>query len=276
MQKLLDADASDLDSALWSAATAGHLAAVQKLLDKGAETINADRALCGAVSGGHMHIITVLLARAANASSAIPAAARSGRADVMTALLDAGAGGLEEALLDAAALGNERACALLLDGGADVHHNNDAALLAATEKGHLGSVKLLLARGANVHAQGDRALRMAKGKGTAGVKLLSLLRRYGAGGEGWRLSAVTFPASLSVSQRARLHAAAKARGLAHESYGEGAGRHIVVQSGLVGVPLVVEHAGGSVPNALLNSWALHKLGFSLQSSSKGRRKISPP
>ena len=47
---------------------------------------------------------------------------------------------------------------LLLDRGARIHANNDAALRLAAEYGHIETVKVLLDRGARIHANNVEAL----------------------------------------------------------------------------------------------------------------------
>ncbi len=56
---------------------------------------------------------------------------------------------------------NLEICKLLLEAGADVHVENDAALRSAAHKGHLEVCKLLLENGANIHAIKDSILYLA-------------------------------------------------------------------------------------------------------------------
>ena len=80
-------------------------------------------------------------------------AAYGGHLAVVEALLDAGAGQREQALVNAAGNRNTAVVALLLDRGADIHHENDQALFNAAHGGYLETVTLLLQRGATARNQ---------------------------------------------------------------------------------------------------------------------------
>ena len=75
-------------------------------------------------------------------------AARRGYMAVVEALLDAGAGQLDWALKVAAYGGQTAVVSLLIDRGANVHHQNEAALMHAAGQGHMETITLLLQRGA--------------------------------------------------------------------------------------------------------------------------------
>ena len=80
--------------------------------------------------------------------SVLARAAHSGHLTVVEALLYAGAGELESGLEMAADRGHTAVAALLLDRGADVHHEGDNALYWAAVQGRLEMVTFLLQRGA--------------------------------------------------------------------------------------------------------------------------------
>ena len=80
--------------------------------------------------------------------SVLSRAAHCGRLSVVEALLDAGAGGLEDALRLATERGDTAVAVLLLDRGTDVHYDNDGALFWSARNGHLETSTLLLQRGA--------------------------------------------------------------------------------------------------------------------------------
>ena len=92
-----------------------------------------------------------LLAHGADANHAVEGewpvldrAARSGHVAVVEALLDAGAGDIDEALWAAAMGGQTAVVALLLDRGADIHYERDCTLYTAAHFGHLETATLLL------------------------------------------------------------------------------------------------------------------------------------
>lgn len=85
-------------------------------------------------------------------------AARNGHADVVEALLDAGADGLGDALVCAAIGGHTSVLSLLLDRDANVHFSHDAPLFWAAQQGYEEAVTLLLERGATAT---ERALEVA-------------------------------------------------------------------------------------------------------------------
>ena len=93
----------------------------------------------------------------------------------MEALLDAGAGELEEPLYHAAGNGFTAIAALLLDHGADVHYGDDDVLWYTAHAGHLETATLLLQRGATAH---NHILAAAVRQGHPGVA--DLLRAHGA------------------------------------------------------------------------------------------------
>jgi len=84
----------------------------------------------------------------------------------------------EAALRQASMYGHCDVVQLLLVHGADVHAHNDEALREASMLGHCDVVKLLLEHGAHVHADEDAALRYASKYGNCDV--VELLLQHGA------------------------------------------------------------------------------------------------
>lgn len=82
-------------------------------------------------------------------------------------------GNYAEALGLAASNGRTDLVKLLIDGGIDIHLNNDEAVRYASENGHLDTVKFLIENGANIHVNYDYPLRYAAENGYLDVvKLL--------------------------------------------------------------------------------------------------------
>jgi uncharacterized protein len=151
--KLLDAgeDANAVltaegETVLMLTAQTGHPAAVQVLLDHGADLnaqqVHGQTALMWGAEQGHTDVVKLLLARGANAALASAAATKADRRP---------AGGLT-ALLFAARQGHFQTARALLDGGADVNQvaaDSTSPLLIAVVNGHYELASMLLARGAN-------------------------------------------------------------------------------------------------------------------------------
>ena len=151
------------------------------------------RTLVDAAWAGGLRDTVFLLARGADMYfefeyfRPLYAAASSGRLEVATVFLDAGAGvgvdllyggpnRLDIAVYLSACYGQTLVTALLLDRGADVHYVNDWALSAASSRGYVDTVRLLLDRGADVNAQNGQALRDAQREGHDEVVALLLER----------------------------------------------------------------------------------------------------
>lgn len=83
---------------------------------------------------------------------------------------------MDLALRFAAEAGHTKVVSLLLDHGANIHADNDAALVWSVNKGRKEVVELLLDRGANLHVQNDRPLRLAAEQGHKEVVELLLNR----------------------------------------------------------------------------------------------------
>lgn len=158
--------AADGKTPLLIAARAGDVAAVEALLDGGADLDAVDTrgygALTLAIAGGHPAVVRALLARGASAAiateSPLIAAARDGATDLV---------------------------ALLLDHGAPIEardHLGRGPLYWAAYQGHRATVELLLDRGADLHARdlrGDTALHGAAGN-VVDPAVLQLLIARGA------------------------------------------------------------------------------------------------
>jgi ankyrin repeat protein len=138
-----------------------------KRVDVNAAQADGTTALHWAVHWNDAAAVTLLLRAGANpavknrfGASPLSEAASSGNAEVVKALLDAGADAKalsttdgETVLMTAARAGNVEAVRLLLDRGADVNaterYKGQTALMWAAAERHTGVVKLLLERGAD-------------------------------------------------------------------------------------------------------------------------------
>jgi ankyrin repeat protein len=193
---LIDFNVLDGKSALTLAAGNGHLAVVAMLLEGGAQLLGD--ATGAAVQGGHLEVVRLLLDRSSHQFAvwryeALHTAVRHNHPEVARLLVERGAAAssVNLALLRAAGQGRAEMVRLLLDGGADIHTQEDAALCLAVTAGSLEVVGLLLDRGANVHARVNRALLLAARAGSEAMVHLLLERGADirAGG-----SMVLFPA----------------------------------------------------------------------------------
>lgn len=129
-----------LDEALYEAAESGDVAAIERLLNAGANVncaLDGDGSpLIGAARSGHLAAVRLLLDRGADPNLAVP--------------------GDGNPLIMAAREGHEAVVALLLDRGASIDQvvpEDENALIQASGGGHLGVVKLLVERGADVNAR---------------------------------------------------------------------------------------------------------------------------
>ena len=105
----------------------------------------------------------------------IKLAAERGRLTVVEALLDAGAGRIDEALVVAVENRHTEVAGLLLDRGADVHYVNGEALHFALLQGSVERATLLLQRGA-IARPGMLAFAVERGN----QAIADLLRAHGA------------------------------------------------------------------------------------------------
>lgn len=181
-------------SLIW-AATNGHEAVVQLLLEKGADfeakAAYEWNALMWAAANGHEAVVRLLREKGATVKTkgedgtALSEAARAGHEAVVQLLLEKGADVEAKALFGRTALslaanfGHEAVVRLLLQYGADVEAQDDSgrrALYDAASKGHETVVRLLLENGADVEAEttyGWTALiEAARGGHEAVVRLL--------------------------------------------------------------------------------------------------------
>jgi beta-lactamase regulating signal transducer with metallopeptidase domain/ankyrin repeat protein len=168
-----DEDGDPLDVALMEAAEKGDLAAMERLLERGAKAdavMPGDGSpLIGAARRGRLEAIKRLLAAGANVNrgvegdgSALIAAAREGHLEAVRLLLDGGAEidlgvpGDGNALIMAAGDGQLEVVRFLLERGASVEKvvpGDENALIHASEGGQADVVRLLLERGADVNAR---------------------------------------------------------------------------------------------------------------------------
>jgi hypothetical protein len=162
----------------------------------GDEVRVVDLALLAAVSRGHLHAVGLLLDAGANVNArfvvavlepytfrydTLHFASRLGHADVVQLLIQRGAdvhADKDAALRVAAQCGHAAAVQLLIQHGADVHANDDSALREASDSGHTAVVQLLIQHGADVHADEDAAMQAAAENGH--VDVVQLLIQHGA------------------------------------------------------------------------------------------------
>lgn len=115
-------------------------------------------------------------------------AARHGRAEVVRVFLESSAADAlvpaalrGDALVEACAYARTDVARVLLDGGADVNaRDGDALVFASSCRGAVELVRLLLEHGACVHAQQDAALHWAREVGDADVMRLLQDHRHPA------------------------------------------------------------------------------------------------
>jgi beta-lactamase regulating signal transducer with metallopeptidase domain len=170
----VDADDADpLDRALMIAAASDDLAAMKRMLDRGARpnaAIDGDgSALIAAARRGHLEAMSLLIASGADVNLGVPGdgnplteAARRGRLEAVRFLVEHGARideGIEgdgNALIMAAGEGRLEVVRFLVDHGASIEKvvaGDENALIHASEGGQADVVRFLIARGANVNAR---------------------------------------------------------------------------------------------------------------------------
>jgi len=185
-------DSNSLDNELVVAAEKGDTAAVQQLLQKGANVEARDSgggtALLWAAEGGYTEVAKLLLDKGANinakdskGTTALLQAVEQNSAELVKLLLERGAnieagdGGGGTALLRAAFGGNIAILQLLLDKGANVNaqfNTGETALHTMALNGRTEVVKILLKRGANTEIKdklGETPLMVAAQWGKAEV-----------------------------------------------------------------------------------------------------------
>lgn len=158
-----------LESALTSAALAGHLDAVKLMMQEGEKLApRYDLALAYACTGGHRPIVELLLHAGADLhfrhDGPLSEAAGNGHLALAEFLLSQGATPTDpdcQALSDAAFRGHLDCMKLLLGAGAPVNDTRHTALFGAAVNGHLEAVRLLLAHGATPDLRQGQALRNA-------------------------------------------------------------------------------------------------------------------
>ena len=173
----------------------GDAARVKELLSQEWADVNAldreGRSPLGVAAGaGHVEIVKLLLAAGAKANTALMAAAKEGRTEVVLALLDEGASVKDSEFAEkttlflAAENGHAETVKLLLRRGADPNKGGfgfKVPLVAATRNGHAEVVRALLEAGADADARefgGGTVLSIAKRNGF--TEIVQLLRKHGA------------------------------------------------------------------------------------------------
>jgi len=141
LREVLNIQREDLNARLMHVCHEGGTGEARFLLERGAD-VHLRRGRDGGLWKGGKY-----------AFSGVPRAARYGHLGLVSTLLDAGGGNLEEALFQAASRPYSTSMvALLLERGADIHYQGDLALFHAAQSGRYSTTRLLLSRGARVHA----------------------------------------------------------------------------------------------------------------------------
>src|SRR5437764_8207499 len=161
------ARAGDLGEALLAAAKKGDAKTVKALLDKGAP-VNAKNAygataLYFAADKGHLEAVKILLQHKADVnvkdtfykSAPLDWAVMRGRADIVKALVEAGATGADGALMSAATRGNTEMVRGILDKG-KLKPEAFTKALAVTPAKHTAVVELLKNAGAKPTPAGPK------------------------------------------------------------------------------------------------------------------------
>jgi cytohesin len=171
-------DDGEADDALLAALRNRDSQAAQQALSAGANPNTRDQfgqyPLQEAVQRGDLDRVRVLLAAHADPNlgsvqKPLFIAAQRGYAEIVQALLDAGARDKNESLVVAVGDGHREIVAMLLQAGADVHFGADTALRKAAHNADLELVNELLAAGADPGARaedGETALHAAAYKGS--------------------------------------------------------------------------------------------------------------
>ncbi len=178
-----------MGTALTKAASAGDLATVRNLVEKGADVNEKIKdgtgrtALIKAAEKGHIDIVWYLIGKGADVNykatmsgdTALEDAAAGGYIDLVRLLIEKGAlvnnGGVAP-LVAAAEKGHADVVRFLIEKGADVNANNGngTALMASAAGGYMDIVQLLLEKGANVNVNvGGTALIFAARKGDTDI-----------------------------------------------------------------------------------------------------------
>jgi ankyrin repeat protein len=151
--------ATAFSPALSDAAEAGHTDVIKYILWFGGDNIPEDdlnEALFSAASRGHLESVQELVAAdATDLDSALAGAALRGHRNIMEYLIDEGATNLNNALVNAALGGQRSIIEFLLDNGAQ---DLTRALEGAADGGHLDIIRYLQSRGAQAT---PRALELA-------------------------------------------------------------------------------------------------------------------
>lgn len=96
-------------------------------------------------------------------------AAKGGHLDIVKQLLGGENININNILPEASMNGHLEVVKYLVEHGANINANNDAALRFASQYGHLDVVKYLVEQGANIHAKNDEALKWASQHGQLDV-----------------------------------------------------------------------------------------------------------
>ncbi len=163
------AKVSDCDNfAIRHAATKGHKSVVELLIKHGADgTANEDEAVVFAAMHGHLETVKILMKSGAKFKNrikrAIYWATLHGYFEIVEFLVNEYTDGKATDCFvgHAASNGDLKMVQFLVDRGANIHEEDDAAIRWASRRGYLSMVKYLVEKGADIRAKDDYAVKQA-------------------------------------------------------------------------------------------------------------------
>ncbi len=151
---------------IYRASIYGHLDILEHILNLGVPVKKFEPAVMKSIENRHLHIIKFLADIGVDfeekSHEMLCIASENGDYDTTKYILDNYPKcSCDFPLRCASDMGHLHIVKLLIDNGANIHSNDDAALQYAARGGHLDVVKFLVENGANIHANSDYAFRTA-------------------------------------------------------------------------------------------------------------------